>query len=161
MSLLMRLREACEDLPGPISRACVTPAGACAATDAPANGAVDLADEQLLDAGLGAFGRASTLATTGKASGPIRSAFERARRTTVGGGRHERAVEGRAHLERDGLALLLGRTSALARATAAARPAMTICPGALKFAGLTTSPLLSLRMRPARRAPRAGPGRRP
>ncbi len=61
-------------------------------------------------------------------------------RTTSAAGRISAQWKGALTLS--GMALpLLSATRALARATPWAAPAITICPGALKFAGLTTTPI--------------------
>jgi hypothetical protein len=105
----------------------------------PAHGPVDLAHEQLLHA---RRRRCSASRRRWRRSGKRGAhviAMRRARRHDARGGRHQRAVERGAHLERDRFGP--SRADELAeRATAAACPATTICPGALKFAGLTTSP---------------------
>ena len=53
-------------------------------------------------------GRASTLAITGNARRPTTAIASSAAAHDVGRGLHQRAMERRAHLERDGLALVLG-----------------------------------------------------
>jgi hypothetical protein len=78
------------------------------------------------------LGSASTLAITGNARGP--TARAEGLREPVARGAHERAVKGRAHLERDGLAPSRG-DELDGRGARPACPAITICPGALKFAG--------------------------
>ena len=66
--------------------------------------------------------------------------------TSARRGGHQRAVEGRAHLERDGLALLAADTSSLTRATARGVPGDHDLPGRVEVrAGSRTSPCAASR----------------
>ena len=136
MSFAMRLTRPASTLPGPISSAWVTPCvGHELDARLPAHGAVDLADEQLLRRGRRrCWAAASKLATTGKRGRADVDAGELALRRRAPPG--AMSAQWKGALTLSGMARpFSAATSSPTRATAPAWPAMTICPGALKFAG--------------------------
>ena len=102
--------------------------------------------------------RSCTPGIAGSANGVAREH----RRETLGRGLHQRAVERRAHRERDRALGARGQRALGRRAPRPpAWPAITICPGALKFAGATTSPARRLGAEPLERRRARGRGSRP
>ena len=87
------------------------------------------------------FGSASTLATIGT-RGVCDPQRAQLRRQAIFGRFHQRAVERRAHRQRDRPALRRAPSRVRRRARRPSRaPAITTCPPPFMFAGLTTSPL--------------------